>query len=296
MHIDQVALETAAKKAMEQWGCVPDGDLFFSHFSLLWPVKKGEDLLMLKVVCPNLADPHTAEILKFYDSYGCVTLVKHLETIQLIERIATDHTTPCLSDMVANNQDHEATLILCETIAKLHSHDFKHHEGLKYFSPFRHRSEEMKGYMLEGRIHDQHRPLIDCAYTLCDELIDETPERFVPLHGDIHHNNVLLSPQRGWLALDPKGILGPRAYEYAVILCNPYAHKDIITNKARMQQHAQIISEHANVDLDLLYRFTFLHACQCAAWSQCDDFQSYCIRLAEISAELAGITFIARAV
>ncbi|MDQ8040078.1 MAG: aminoglycoside phosphotransferase family protein [Rickettsiella sp.] len=35
----------------------------------------------------------------------------------------------------------------------------------------------------------------------------------VLLHGDLHYANILLSDQQGWLAIDPKGVIGEREYE-----------------------------------------------------------------------------------
>jgi len=42
-----------------------------------------------------------------------------------------------------------------------------------------------------------------------------------PLHGDLHHDNVLDGGARGWLAIDPKRLLGDRAFDYTVLFCNP---------------------------------------------------------------------------
>jgi streptomycin 6-kinase len=41
------------------------------------------------------------------------------------------------------------------------------------------------------------------------------------LHGDIHHGNILDFAERGWLAIDPKGHAGDRAFDYANLFCNP---------------------------------------------------------------------------
>lgn len=41
-----------------------------------------------------------------------------------------------------------------------------------------------------------------------------------PLHGDFHHENALHSP-RGWLAIDPKGVLGDPAFDVANLFYNP---------------------------------------------------------------------------
>lgn len=41
------------------------------------------------------------------------------------------------------------------------------------------------------------------------------------LHGDLHDKNILLS-ERGWLAIDPKGIVGDPVYETAMLLHETY--------------------------------------------------------------------------
>ena len=42
------------------------------------------------------------------------------------------------------------------------------------------------------------------------------------LHGDLHHDNVLECSQRGWLAIDAKGVVGELAFELAASLYNPW--------------------------------------------------------------------------
>ncbi len=43
----------------------------------------------------------------------------------------------------------------------------------------------------------------------------------VVLHGDLHHDNLLDVGGRGWLAIDPKGVVGEPAYEVGALLRNP---------------------------------------------------------------------------
>lgn len=42
----------------------------------------------------------------------------------------------------------------------------------------------------------------------------------VVLHGDLHHDNILAAGARGWLAIDPKGLIGEPAYEPGAFLRN----------------------------------------------------------------------------
>lgn len=61
--------------------------------------------------------------------------------------------------------------------------------------------------------------LLECA-TVAKRLLANQHD-CVALHGDLHHANVLDFGQRGWLAIDPKGLLGDRALEYCVLFGNP---------------------------------------------------------------------------
>jgi streptomycin 6-kinase len=58
------------------------------------------------------------------------------------------------------------------------------------------------------------------ASRLRRELLADPPERVV-LHGDLHHTNVLRTEDRGWLAIDPKGVTGEKAFDIVMFLLNP---------------------------------------------------------------------------
>ena len=44
------------------------------------------------------------------------------------------------------------------------------------------------------------------------------------MHGDFHHHNIL-SSRRGWLAIDPKPMLGEPEYDVASFLWNPLPYR-----------------------------------------------------------------------
>ncbi|MFC9330505.1 aminoglycoside phosphotransferase family protein [Kitasatospora sp. NPDC057015] len=58
------------------------------------------------------------------------------------------------------------------------------------------------------------RPLADEALGIADDLLGSGDERFL-LHGDFHHGNVLAADRSPWLAIDPRPLVGERAYDLA---------------------------------------------------------------------------------
>lgn len=58
------------------------------------------------------------------------------------------------------------------------------------------------------------------AEEIFKQYVSEDKEQ-VLLHGDLHSDNIL-SSERGWLSIDPKGIIGEREFELGAYLRNPY--------------------------------------------------------------------------
>ncbi len=66
---------------------------------------------------PEDGDEKTASILKHYDGYGAVRLLKEQGSATLLERAVPG--TP-LSELVRRGEDDQATHILCDVIQKLY--------------------------------------------------------------------------------------------------------------------------------------------------------------------------------
>lgn len=83
------------------------------------------------------------------------------------------------------------------------------------------------------------------------------------LHGDLHHENIRFS-KRGWLALDPKGLLGDAALEAAVYFYNPIPRSQDLRRAEHIQETSQKLADGLKVDskklLSYAYAFGFLSA------------------------------------
>jgi streptomycin 6-kinase len=120
------------------------------------------------------------------------------------------------------------------------------------------------------------------AAALAEELLAD-PRDIRVLHGDLQHYNIHQSP-RGWLAFDPKGLVGERTYDCANALCNP-GRPEVVHNERRLLTHAALLTELLAVDRWRVLAFTYAWACLNATrWLPLggNDIVRWFLRVAEI--------------
>lgn len=92
----------------------------------------------------------------------------------------------------------------------------------------------------------------------------QSPARL--LHGDLHHGNILRDARRGWVAIDPKGVIGEPEYEAGAALRNPWGRPDIFANRAVLQRRIAILVETLGFDEERLLAWAFAQAVLSAVW------------------------------
>jgi streptomycin 6-kinase len=65
-----------------------------------------------------------------------------------------------------------------------------------------------------------HQRNVELAVQCADELLATLREE-VTVHGDLHHDNILLDDEHGWTIIDPKGLVGERGYDIGQWMVNP---------------------------------------------------------------------------
>jgi streptomycin 6-kinase len=110
------------------------------------------------------------------------------------------------------------------------------------------------------------RRLFDQAAAAARELLVEDHLPML-IHGDLHHFNILNS-DRGWLAIDPKGVIGPAAYEVGPFLFNTWVVTGVPADAPRlMAQRLAILSEMLSLERERLRNWGLAHAVLSAIWS-----------------------------
>jgi streptomycin 6-kinase len=104
----------------------------------------------------------------------------------------------------------------------------------------------------------------------------------VLMHGDFHHYNIL-SSERGWLVIDPKGVVGPVGYEVGPFMLNPWGKfLDGISHKLILRR-INILHEHLGFERQRILEWSLAHAVLSAWWSIEDNTGwEYAVDFAEV--------------
>ena len=109
----------------------------------------------------------------------------------------------------------------------------------------------------------------------------------VLMHGDFHHFNIL-SSERGWLVIDPKGVIGPAGYDVGPLLINPWGDLSSDKNYRLMtKKRIDILHEQLGFERERIREWGLAHAILSAWWSiEGNEDWRYAAEFAEMIAEL----------
>ena len=109
------------------------------------------------------------------------------------------------------------------------------------------------------------RDLFETAESLAADLLAQTDTSWL-LHGDLHHANVLRDATRGWIAIDPKGVVGPRVYELCAWMRNPPGFATDTEAAGRLTRRVDRAAERAWVERDVLVAWGLVEAVLSESW------------------------------
>ncbi|OBZ93287.1 hypothetical protein ADU59_22820 [Pararhizobium polonicum] len=261
---------------IKAWGLAPDGAPVVTHSSHLLPVRWQGLPAMLKVA--TIAEETRGGLLiQWWDGDGAAKVYAHDGEAILLERAEGKRS---LLVMAMNGDDDEASRIICRTVQTLHRPPAKPYPELVPLD-IRFRALEAAASAYGG--------VFSTSDAVAKALL-AAPREVGVLHGDIHHGNILDFEDRGWLAIDPKGLLGERAYDYANLFCNPAPA--VATDPARLRRRLPIVATESGLSPERLLRWLVAYAGLSAAWSLEDGGDpAPALHIAEIAAaELASGT------
>ncbi|MEW5870763.1 MAG: aminoglycoside phosphotransferase family protein [Chloroflexota bacterium] len=225
--------------------------------SHIYTVIHGSEKVILKLLSSSEVDEQRGALaLRYFGGHGAVRLLRYDDGAQLMEYAAGD----ALVSIVERGEDEKATRIIAQVIQQLHSvPQDAPKAGLvmldRWFEAlFEKAAQERRAGSESIYVH---------AACLAGRLLAD-PQEIRVLHGDIQHYNIRNSP-RGWLAFDPKGVVGERTYDCANTLCNPVM-PELVHNETRLLKNAAILAEALELELGRVLAFTYVYACLNASW------------------------------
>jgi streptomycin 6-kinase len=239
------------RRYADRWHLVADGAPYRTHTSWLQPVRLADTPAILKVAFED-EERRGAALMSWWQGDGAARVIAHEGDGLLLER-AVD--TVSLAEMARSGRDDEASRILCAVVARLR-------EPRAWPTPELFPLERWFRELAPAA--SRHGGVLMRAARAADELLDE-PREVGVLHGDIHHGNVLDFGSRGWLAIDPKGLVGERGFDFANMFCNP----DLETAVApgRLPRQVRVVTDAAGLDRRRLLRWILAYAGLTAAWT-----------------------------
>lgn len=223
-------------------------------------------LAVLKLLTPLGAEDERfgALALSCWAGHGAARLYASDARAHLLEFVDG----PDAVSMVLSARDDEASQVLGHTLARLHS-AYRSAPPSELTPPDTRFSE-----LFDVAKQPGHDPIFRSGAETARELLS-APLNEAVLHGDLHHENVLHSDTRGWLAIDAKGLRGETTYEGAMAVLNPQCAGELVATPERIAQICAILANRLGVSKTRLLRFTFAHVCMSASWAmETDAFSS----------------------
>ena len=226
----------------------------------LLPVRRLGVPLMLRVAQGEDA-ARAARLMRWWGGDGAARVVAADAGALLIERATGDRN---LAQMARSGQDHAACRALCAVAARLH----------------RPRAAPPHLVSLDLWCRDlwpfaaAHGGIATRAAATARALLAD-PQDIRPLHGDLHHGNVLdFGPRRGCVAINPHALAGERGFDFANIFTNPDLDdptRPLGTQPPVFHRRLEVVSAAAGLSKDRLLRWVLAWCELAAAWFAQDD-------------------------
>jgi streptomycin 6-kinase len=266
------ALPDLVVEASAQWGLtnvqpVPNLSYNFVAFA-----NRGESQVMLKIGLPNRETRSEMAALRLFSGEGACKLLEYDEERywMLLERLKPGVMLSTMED------DEEATRIAAEVMKRMwqpvgarHVVPLQQDKFIQLTDWFFGGFERMRKYF-NGGTGPINAKLVERVERSVKDFFAENHNP-VLMHGDFHHYNIL-SSQRGWLVIDPKGVIGPAGYEVGPLMINPwFEHSDGNKRKIQIKRRIDILHEHLGFERERILEWSLAHAIISAWWSIEDD-------------------------
>ncbi|WEG13730.1 aminoglycoside phosphotransferase family protein [Pullulanibacillus sp. KACC 23026] len=225
-------------------------------------VLKGHDEtrtpILLKLGLPSFDFSNERKALQAYAGAGCCQLLKADDDkgAMLLEQIVP-------GQMLSELTDEEEVL---HQFSKVWKAIRRPVPNMCEFPTIRDWSKGLDRYLSEHSDEEEFIPVEEVweAKALFDDLLAEENENGL-LHGDLHHENILFSDERGPLAIDPKGVVGPVYFDCVSFMIN-HLHNKTEPEK-RLAHRVDYLAKSLSLDKKSMLKAAIALSTLFACWS-----------------------------
>ena len=272
------ALPDLIAEASTRWGLTDVQPAPILSYNFVAFANRGNNNVVLKMGVPNREMKSEMATLRLFNGEGACRLLECDEERywMLLERLNPGVMLSTLED------DDEATHIAAEVMKKIWR-NMDSGSLLPNSQEQEISQKQASGFQNFIRLSDwfdglkQLRPMFNGGTGPFNEKLVERAESSVKdffvenhmpvlMHGDFHHFNIL-SSERGWLVIDPKGVIGPAGYEVGPLMINPWSDFSD-GNKIRLsvKRRVDILHEHLGFERERILEWSLAHAVLSAWW------------------------------
>jgi streptomycin 6-kinase len=264
---------------MRRWRLRPDGDAITTTSSQLMPVRTEDGTPAMLKVAHLDEEERGMGLLVALDGHGVARALRHSGPAVLLERAtgAGD-----LVRMVDEGFDDEATRVICDAAERIHEASADVLAAAEPPELVDLRTWFRRLFSEADRLGAFHRQGAEIAARLLDDERDP-----VVLLGDLHHGNVLDFGERGWLAIDPKGLVGEASFDYCNVLCNP-SH-ELALAPGRLERQLGVVIERTGLEPRRMTEWLVAWCALSSTWFEIDDDPRLAASAAAIGERALGL-------
>ncbi|MGE0212979.1 MAG: aminoglycoside phosphotransferase family protein [Parvibaculaceae bacterium] len=248
----------AFKPYLDRWSLTPDGVEIVTRGSRLLPVRHKGKPAMLKVAV-EIDEKWGWLLMEWWRGDGAARAMARDGDALLLERATGGRS---LERMAREGEDDTASRIMCKVAARLHAPRGSAPPDLipleQWFRDLWPAAERLGG--------------VFASSAATARMLLAEPREVVVLHGDIHHGNILDFGKRGWLAIDPKRLIGERGFDFANIFTNP--DRSVAATPGRLGRQVEVISEAARLEPTRLLQWIVAWTGLSATWHLQDGMEA----------------------
>jgi streptomycin 6-kinase len=249
------SLEQRVETYLQKWELTSEGPVDNLSYNFVLKVMDYNGTpLILKLGVPNFDTKNEMVTLQVYDGDGCAKLLNSDSEngVMLLEALVPGR-------MLSAEKDE---MMVLENYIKVWKAIRRPVPDVTLTPSLTHWFEGLTRYRNagEGPISMEH---VQLAEEFFHEVM-EASEGPQLLHCDLHHENILYSEQKGWMAIDPKGVAGDPYFDVISFLINQLESKP--DPKSILKLRVDTISEQMGLDRERLLKAAIALGTLYACW------------------------------